>query len=161
MLIGIIADTHDRLKTIKKACSLFKERDIPVIVHAGDFISPFVVPLFKDFEVYGVFGNNDGEKKGLTAQFGDNSVVAEYFCTVYIGDVALAVTHGHIPSLLELLITSNQYDVVVCGHTHTPTIKEGNPLVINPGECCGYLSNRCTVAVFDTEKKKGEIIEIY
>lgn len=162
MFVGIVADTHDRLKTIKKALALFRERDITAILHAGDFISPFVVPLFKDFDVYGVFGNNDGEKRGLTATFGDiNSVVTEYFCDVHIGDVAFAVTHGHIPALQELLVNSNQYDVVVCGHTHEPVIKEGNPLVINPGECCGYLSDRCTVCVFDTEKMKGEIVEVY
>ncbi len=162
MFIGIVADTHDRLKTITKALSLFKERDITVILHAGDFISPFVVPLFKGFKVYGVFGNNDGEKKGLTATFDDiNSVVTEYFCDIHLGGVSFAVTHGHIPALQELLVNSNQYDVVVCGHTHEPSIKEGNPLVINPGECCGYLSDRCTVAVFDTEKKKGEILEVY
>lgn len=161
MLLGIIADTHDRLKTIEKALALFKERDISTLLHAGDFISPFVIPLFKGFQVYGTFGNNDGEKKGLHTKLNDiDAAVKEYFCEVQLDNTAIAVTHGHIASLFTLLVDCNLYDLVVTGHTHIPEIKEGNPTVINPGECCGYLSNRSTVAVFDTQKRKGEIIEV-
>jgi len=161
MLIGIIADTHDRLRVVEKALSLFKEKDITTVLHAGDFISPFVIPLFKDFHMYGTFGNNDGEKKGLLTKCNDiKATIQEYFCEVHLDNVDIAVTHGHIPSLLELLVNSHLYHVVVTGHTHAPEIKEGNPTMINPGECCGYLSSRCTVAIFDTQKRKGEIIEV-
>lgn len=161
MLIGIIADTHDRLRVVGKALSIFKERDIATILHAGDFISPFVVPLFKGFHLYGVFGNNDGEKKGLLTKFDDiDATVSEYFCQIRLDTLNIAVTHGHITPLLELLVNSQLYHLVVTGHTHQPEIIEGNPTVINPGECCGYLTNRCTVAVFDTQKRKGEIVEV-
>ncbi|KYK37993.1 MAG: metallophosphoesterase [Theionarchaea archaeon] len=161
MFVGIIADTHDRLNAVKKGCLLFKEKDITVVLHAGDFISPFVVPLLEGFEVYGAFGNNDGEKKGLLTKFGDiGATITEYFCEVRVDDLNIAITHGHIPSLLTLLTNSQLYDLIICGHTHQPEIRYGNPIVINPGECCGYLSNRSTVAVFDTQKKKGEIVEI-
>jgi putative phosphoesterase len=162
MLIGIISDTHDRLSAATKACSIFKEQNITTLLHAGDFIAPFVIPLFKDFNVYGTFGNNDGEKKGLLAQFSTiHAVVTDYFCEVYLDSLAIAVTHGHIPSLLNLLVASS-YDLVVTGHTHYPQItrEAGSPVVINPGECCGYLTDTSTVAVFDTETQKGEIIEV-
>ncbi|MBU7016047.1 MAG: metallophosphoesterase [Theionarchaea archaeon] len=161
MLLGIISDTHDRLSMVRRAHSLFKERDITTIVHAGDFISPFVIPLFEGFRMYGTFGNNDGEKKGLLTKFSDvKAVVTDIFCEVRIDSLNIAVTHGHIPSLLELLLKSNQYDLIVYGHTHEPEIRGGNPILINPGECCGYLSDRSTVAIFDTEKRKGEIIDL-
>ncbi|MGD2248621.1 MAG: metallophosphoesterase [Candidatus Methanofastidiosia archaeon] len=161
MHIGIIADTHDRLPVIEKALSIFKKRDITTILHAGDFISPFTVPLFKDFEMYGVFGNNDGEKAGLTNAFENiHAVVVQYFCEVELDNTKIAITHGHIGPLLDLLVNS-PYDVVVTGHTHEPDILYNNPIIINPGECCGYLSNQCTAVIFDTGKKKGEIIEIY
>jgi len=161
MLLGIISDTHDRLKVTKKAVALFKEAGITTLLHAGDFISPFVVPLLGDFQVYGTFGNNDGEKKGLLTKFDDiGACISEYFCEVRLDSLEIAVTHGHIPALLEVLLKSQLYDLVVTGHTHNPKLKEGKTVVINPGECCGYLSDRSTVAVFDTRKKKGEIIEI-
>lgn len=161
MLIGITADTHDRLSAIKKACSLFEKRDISVVLHAGDFVSPFVVPLLEGFKVYGTFGNNDGEKRGLLKKFVDiKATVVEYFCEVHLDDINIAITHGHIAPLLDLLVDCHLYDLVITGHTHEPEIKEGTPVVINPGECCGYLSNRSTVAVFDTRERKGEIVEI-
>ncbi len=161
MLIGIISDTHDRLNTVKSACSVFKERDITTLLHAGDFIAPFVVPLFKDFKMYGTFGNNDGEKKGLLTKFSDiKATVTEYFCEVYLDSLTIAVTHGHILSLYNLLVNSKFYDLVITGHTHEPEIRESNPIVINPGECCGYLTDIATIAVFDTEKREGEIIEV-
>ena len=161
MFVGIISDTHDRLGVVKKAIPLFKEMDITTVLHAGDFISPFVVPLLGDFQVYGTFGNNDGEKKGLLTQFEDiGACVKEYFCEVHTDGLAIAVTHGHIHALLDVLTKSQLYDLIVTGHTHEASIREGEPVVINPGECCGYLSNHCTVAVFDTKKRKGEIIEV-
>ncbi|MBU7030924.1 MAG: metallophosphoesterase [Theionarchaea archaeon] len=161
MLIGIIADTHDRLSTVGRACTFFREYGIDTLVHAGDFISPFVVPYFEGFQVYGSFGNNDGEKKGLSTKFADiGAVITDYFCEVSLGGISVAVTHGHIPSLLNLLISSHRHDLVVTGHTHSPEIRIGSPIIINPGECCGYLSHKRTVALFDTQKREGKIIEV-
>lgn len=161
MLLGIISDTHDRLSMVKTAVSLFKEENITIMLHAGDFISPFVIPLFEGLQMYGTFGNNDGEKKGLLSQFhAIDAVVTDYFCEIKTDDLTVAVTHGHIPEILNVLIRSQLYDLIVTGHTHEPKIRGEHPIVINPGECCGYLSDRCTVAVFDTEKRKGEIIDL-
>jgi putative phosphoesterase len=161
MLVGIVADTHDRLRAVEQALSMFRERGVTTVLHAGDFISPFVVPLFKGFQVYGTFGNNDGEKKGLLTKFDEiQAIITEHFCEIHLNGARIAVTHGHVPPLLDLLVNSQLYDLVVCGHTHEPHIVEGTPLIINPGECCGYLTGKSTVAVFDTQKRKGEIIEI-
>jgi putative phosphoesterase len=162
MLIGIVADTHDRLTLVRKALSLFREEGITTVLHAGDFISPFTIPLFSDFRMYGVLGNNDGERKGLSDMFSSiRGTLQEYFVTVQVDSTRICITHGHIPGLLSLAVKSNLYDLVVTGHTHEPEIREGPPTIINPGECCGYLSDRSTIAVFDTQKKKGEILEIH
>ncbi|MBU7024533.1 MAG: metallophosphoesterase [Theionarchaea archaeon] len=162
MLIGIVADTHDRLTLIRKAISLFREEGITTVFHAGDFISPFTIPLFSDFKTYGVLGNNDGERKGLSDMFSSiRGTLQEHFVTVQVDSTRICITHGHIPGLLSLAVKSNLYDLVVTGHTHEPEIREGPPTIVNPGECCGYLSDRSTIAIFDTEKMKGEILEIH
>jgi predicted phosphodiesterase len=31
---------------------------------------------------------------------------------------------------------------------------------VNPGEACGYLNNKATFAIIDTEKMEAEIIEL-
>ena len=51
-------------------------------------------------------------------------------------------------------------DVIVCGHTHEPLVERGRPMVINPGECGGWVSGRCTIAVLDTETLEAEVIEV-
>jgi predicted phosphodiesterase len=53
-------------------------------------------------------------------------------------------------------------DVVVFGHTHRPSIvrDRSGRLFINPGETGGWMFRRPTVAVFDTETREAEILEL-
>lgn len=52
-------------------------------------------------------------------------------------------------------------DVVISGHTHSVVIEvRDGKLYLNPGEACGWLSNRCTVAVLDTSVRSAEILEL-
>ena len=68
MKIGVISDTHDHLTNISKAIKIFNERNIDVLIHCGDFVSPFTFRVFDDLipsiknNFYGVFGNNDGDR---------------------------------------------------------------------------------------------------
>ena len=52
-------------------------------------------------------------------------------------------------------------DVVMTGHTHEVDneLHDGR-LFLNPGECCGWVSGRCTVAVLDTDSLSAEVIEV-
>ena len=57
--------------------------------------------------------------------------------------------------LLEVLDSSGRYLAIVHGHTHVPEIKElGGTKVVNPGEACGYVSGKETVALLDTEREE-------
>jgi predicted phosphodiesterase len=38
--------------------------------------------------------------------------------------------------------------------------KRSKTLIVNPGEACGYLTGKSTVALLDTDKHKAEIIEL-
>ncbi len=67
----------------------------------------------------------------------------------------------HRPQIVDALAVSGSYDVVIYGHTHKAVIEEkGNALVINPGECCGYLTGRKTVAILDLEKGEAKVVEL-
>ena len=70
-LVGLITDTHDNKYAIEKAVTLFHEREVGLVLHGGDYIAPFNARWMADLTVpfVGVFGNNDGEKFGLRAQF--------------------------------------------------------------------------------------------
>ena len=67
MLIGVMADTHDRLPQIHRALEAFQRRGIKTVIHAGDICSPFAAKLLAGFDgsLHIIYGNNDGEHEGL------------------------------------------------------------------------------------------------
>jgi len=164
MILGIMADTHDRLPLIDRAVSEFNERGIELVVHAGDFIAPFVVPRFKPLKakLIGVFGNNDAELALLKRRFAEmKSEIRGRFGGINIEGLKIAILHGEEVELLESLINTGSYNVIVHGHTHkAETYRKGGTLVINPGETCGYLTGESTIAVLDTKTLEVEKIHL-
>ena len=52
-------------------------------------------------------------------------------------------------------------DIIISGHTHEAVNEQENgTLFLNPGECCGWVYDRCTVALLDTEMMAAEIIDL-
>ena len=164
MLIGLMADTHDRLPLVEEAVKALNERGVELVLHAGDFIAPFVIPRLARLEakVIGVFGNNDGDKMLLlkrASETGGKVELRGLFAEIQAGGLRIALLHGHEGELLRSLIACGAYDVVVHGHTHQAgERREGRTLVVNPGEVCGYLYGRPSVAVLDTEKMSVEFV---
>jgi putative phosphoesterase len=82
------------------------------------------------------------------------------FGELEIEGIKMAIIHGKDEPIVAALSKSGQYDVVIRGHTHKPEITVfGSTLVINPGEACGYVTNKRTVAILDTTNMKVEIVE--
>ena len=48
MNIGIISDTHDDVSNLKIAVSVFNERKVRYVIHAGDYIFPGMVKEFRN-----------------------------------------------------------------------------------------------------------------
>ena len=83
------------------------------------------------------------------------------FAEINIDSLKIALLHGEEVELLTSLINTGSYDVVIHGHTHEIRVEmKGKTLVINPGEVCGYLSERSTIAILDTTVKDARIITI-
>jgi len=153
----VISDTHDNMENAKKFIEIAKERKVRVVFHCGDIIAPFIIPLFKDFKFYAVFGNNDGEWLYLREKAGDSIMKGPREIEVDGRRVAMM----HEPFLLEAIAKSGVYDFVFYGHTHVIDIRKvGSTLIINPGEACGYLSGKSTAAVVNPLTKECEIIEL-
>lgn len=164
MLIGIIADTHDRLPLLEKAVERLNEEGVELVLHAGDYISAFAVQRTKSLKAHliGVFGNNDGDKELLKKRFAElDAEIRGKFAEVLIADLKIAMLHGEEEELLHSLINTGSYDVVVHGHTHDArAYRKGETLVINPGEVCGYLTEKSTVAILNTETLDVKIIQL-
>lgn len=140
MKIGIISDTHDDIKNTKKAIELFNKLDVNYVFHAGDYVFPGIVNLFKELKpnthLYGVRGNNDGELLGIASKFKEieNAMFFNEFGRVVIEEKEIGIYHGTNPKLTETLIQSQVFDLLILGHTHIRRIeKVGRTLILNPG----------------------------
>ncbi|MFQ6065319.1 MAG: metallophosphoesterase [Candidatus Bathyarchaeia archaeon] len=164
MLVGIMADTHDRLPMLDKAVKRLCDEGVELVLHAGDYVAPFVVPHFKPLKAHliGVFGNNDGDKELLKKRSMDIDMdLRGNFAEIVIDGLKVAMLHGHEEELLRSLVGAESYNVVVHGHTHEARAhREGETLAINPGEVCGYLTGKSTIALLDTKKLDVRIIPL-
>lgn len=165
MLIGVMSDTHDNIVQTKKAVSLFNSRGVEHVLHAGDFISPFMIDTLKELEspLTGVFGNNDGDRVLLERKSGllPSMKITGTFARIEVGGMRIALLHGNDRELFETLTGCGSLDLLVYGHTHRPEIRrEGSLLIVNPGEVYGHLTGRSTVALIDTVQRSGEIVDL-
>lgn len=163
MIIGAMSDTHDRLDAVDKAISFFNSQQVTDVLHAGDLVSPFVAPLFSKLKakLHYVWGNNEGDHEFIKIRFADIGVSPlGDFAALQLGAKKIALLHGIHQEIVDSLIESGHYDLVVRGHSHRAEIIEGETLVVNPGEVCGYLTGHQTVALIDLDKMHGRIVEL-
>lgn len=165
MRIGILSDTHDNLQVVDAAIRQLNRERVDLTLHAGDYVSPFVIPRFADLEspMIGVLGNNDGDHRLLSARFAEHEHLdlRGGFAAVTAGGMTIGLLHGDDRELLQALIGRKAFDVVVHGHTHQTEVRTlGRTLVVNPGEACGYLSGRPTIAVLDTVTRDVELLSL-
>lgn len=152
MLIGLISDSHDHVPHIEQAVDLFKRRKVEVVLHAGDFCSPFTVPPFDGLQMKAVFGNNDGDHYLLMQKCRDSGIEhLGTFGDLTIGGRSIALYHGTDAPITVALEQCGDYDVVVSGHTHEQKAEMiDGTLAINPGTAHGF-DEVATIAFLETE----------
>ncbi|MBM3118302.1 MAG: metallophosphoesterase [Chloroflexi bacterium] len=162
-MIGLMSDTHDRLDGIEVAIDFFNCQGVKDVLHAGDLVSPLAAPKFSKLKakLHYVWGNNEGDREFVRVRFGEIGVIPlGDFATLELSGKKIALLHGTHEFIVDSLVKSGLFDVVVRGHNHKAEIIEGKTLLVNPGEVCGYLSGRRTVAILDLDKMRAEIVEL-
>ena len=163
MVIGAMSDTHDRLDAVEKAISFFNSEGVTDVLHAGDLVSPFAVRPFSKLKakLHYVWGNNEGDHDFIRIRFAEIGVSPlGDFAAVQLGGKRIALLHGTHEEIVDSLVKSGAYDLVVRGHNHKAEIVQGGTPVVNPGEVCGYLTGRRTVALIDLDKMQARIVEL-
>jgi len=160
--IGVMADTHDRVPAIAELLRRMAASGVGMVLHAGDFCSPFSLAPFRDLHMAlgGVFGHNDGDHEGLKSA-ASSGVGAELYESPHsveldgkrvlivhdLGDVAPRSIEGHT--------------VVVHGWSHKAEVRwHGETLLVNPGEACGWLFGTPTAAILDLETMQVETLQL-
>jgi len=160
-MIGIMADSHDNLQSIKLAVRLFNETGCSLVIHAGDVVAPFAARELENLScsVKAVFGNCDGEKKGLEKIFHSFGLIKKAPLAFRHENLHFLVTH--IPAAQGSYPASEKYNAIIFAHTHKPEVRrEKKSLLINPGEAGGWVSGKSTVALLDPKTLSVDIITL-
>jgi putative phosphoesterase len=160
MLIGILSDTHDRTEAMSAAVQLLHSRGAEYFIHCGDVGSPAVLDYLAGHKACFVYGNCDWDRLGLQRY----AKSIEIDCFGAFGDLALdgkklALIHGDDPALKRRLLSEQQHDYLLQGHTHVKQdLRVGKMRIINPGAL--HRANPKTVALLDTATDSLEFLEI-
>ncbi|MEO0069498.1 MAG: metallophosphoesterase [candidate division WOR-3 bacterium] len=156
MFLGIISDTHDNLDRVRSAVTLFNRLGVDQVVHCGDIIAQFVLSEFVLLKapLTIVLGNCDGDKEALRKRAAELKIkINDPPWEFTSGGKKLFVTHKPAEPIPDC-------DYYIYGHTHRCRYEPGKPLIINPGEACGWLSGRGTVAVLNTESDEVKFFDL-
>jgi putative phosphoesterase len=168
MLVGVISDTHDHLDNTRLAARILSERNVSLALHLGDIVSPFTLRLLADSidsRLLGVYGNNDGDKLLLSRIASERGwMLVEQPYILEVDGRRLLLLHGFgsrdkTVLLVDSLAASSRFDAVLYGHTHKADLRRvGDTLVLNPGPVSGYLADKPSLAILDTDSMEAEII---
>ena len=139
---------------------MFERLKVDAVFHAGDYVAPFAAKLLAPqvfrLPLYCIFGNNDGEREGLRKilpNLQDGPLRVEL--------AGRTIVMHHFLDWIEPAVLRGA-DVVITGHDHQARIEtRDGVLYLNPGECCGWLTDRCTVALLDLESLEAQIVEVH
>ena len=157
MKIGVLSDTHDHLTMIEAALAIFRQRQVEMVLHPGDVVAPFAAKHLLKWTgpLKIVFGNNDGERKGLKVllpQIQDGPLFID------AGGKKILLHHAYEWCTPGDIAAAN---IIVTGHTHEVVNEmRDRKLFLNPGECCGWVTGRATVAILDSDRMSAEIVEV-
>lgn len=160
MKVGVVSDTHNNVKNVRRIVELFNDAAVERVIHTGDITQPKVIDEFSslDAPLFGVFGNNDqGELSFL------EPVVRKHGFHFVQPPLALEwagrrIVVVHSPEELTL-VDPTAFDVVLHGHTHRQTIEYENArLTFNPGECAGMIEGGNAIGVLDLVELSPRII---
>jgi putative phosphoesterase len=162
MRVGLIADSHDRLPAIAEIVQQMQASGIGMILHAGDYCSPFALRVFEDTQMTlaGVFGKNDGDHEGLLsrAQAAFGAELFESPHSFEIGGRRILLVHD-IGDVHARSIAS--HEIVIHGGTHQQEMKtRGETLIVNPGEACGWLYGTPSAAILDLDSRTVEFLSL-
>lgn len=162
MRIGVLADTHDRVPAIADLLQRFAEKGVSMVMHAGDFCSPFSLAPFhqRGMALLGVFGRNDGDRETLAAYAarGMGTEIYESPHSFDVGGKRILLVH----EIVEVSPRSiESHDFVIHGSSHLQSEKKmGSTIVINPGEACGWIHGKCTAMILNTDSGEVENITL-
>ena len=154
MRLGLLSDTHNSMANLRAAVDRFRRADVETVIHCGDLTSLEAALQLVEFQVICTFGNGDWNaneiRQNLLYFHPEN-----FGGLVFRGEIAgqkIAVTHGHIPGILDDLILCGEYHYVFHGHSHRRRDEwVRSTRVVNPGALGGKKVETRSCAILELE----------
>ena len=157
--LAVISDTHGHERFMKAALTVLQPYRPQAYCHAGDIGSEPIIRMFPDDRpCYFVRGNCDRDPELLAKATEDaghhwHGEQAE----LNLNGRKIALMHGDRPRTLGDAIDSQQFDLVIHGHTHQTRVEQkGKTLIFNPGAV--YRANPRTVALLDLNAMRHKFL---
>jgi len=149
MKIGILSDTHSKVKKAKEALDMLIENGAEFIVHAGDVCEVETLDLLKNCgkRYVVVYGNNDAHLVAFHNKY--NLVQEPYYFK--LAETTFKLMH------LPFYMTPDT-EIVIFGHTHefkSEFVK--GTLFLNPGESCARNKSISECAMLEVKPKKLKV----
>jgi len=155
--IGVVSDTHNNVRNIKKVINIFNEERVDKVIHTGDISKAKSLELFSQLNapMTGVYGNNDRIENGLEeTALKYNFYFQQPPLLLTLANKKIAIFHE--PDEIENYVNQhNDLDLVLHGHTHRfrkEKIKE--TIYFNPGESAGFLEGKSVLGIIDLDDLK-------
>lgn len=158
--LALISDTHGHQAFTTEALRVLDAFHPIAYLHAGDIGGPEIVRLFPtDRPCHFVQGNCDYDLQTLATSIKKlghqwHGEMGE----IQIQNRKFAILHGDDSRRLQDSITSQQYEVVIHGHTHQSRFEQiGNTKIVNPGAV--YRASPPTVAILNLKTLVPQILQ--
>jgi len=149
MKIGVISDTHRKVKMAKKALNLLIKDGAEFIIHAGDIVELDTLELLKNcgLRYVAVYGNNDAHLAEFHSKY--NLVQEPHYFKLANTKFKLM----HMPYYM-----TPDVDVVIFGHTHEFEVDfKGSTLFLNSGEACARNKPISEFAMLEVKSESFEV----
>jgi putative phosphoesterase len=146
MKIGIISDSHTKVKKARRAIKMLLKNGADFFIHAGDIVDPDTLDILETCgkKYIAVYGNNDAHLAEYHNRY--HLVQEPYYFKLANTKFKLM----HLPFYM-----SSDAEVIIFGHTHKfKTEFIDGTLFLNPGEVCARnkpISESVLLEVLDDE----------
>ncbi|MDP2751484.1 MAG: metallophosphoesterase family protein [Rhodocyclaceae bacterium] len=146
MKICIVSDSHDRGPLLAAAVEAAKNEGAEAVIHCGDLIGVNTVKaaLKLGLPIHMIHGNNLGDLVALARLACHSEGLLHYHgrdADITLGEKRVFVTH--YPHYGRAMACTGDYDLVCCGHSHKPEIRQQANIkgdrswLVNPGTVAG------------------------
>ncbi len=159
MRIGILADSHGRTESTRRAVAALTGRGADLLIHLGDLETEAVLDELTGVKTRIVFGNCDWDARALARHARRLGIeVDDDVGRIEIDGKRIVFTHGHIRRVMSAALAEG-VEYLLHGHTHELRDERIGPTrVINPGAL--FRASRYTAVVLDPRIDQLEVIDV-